>query len=88
MYTIGQNAQHIATSPWIRKYIFTVGCITLLSEIIREAEKLNIDIIDIEVLRMHFAFTLDHWYKRVINNKNSNTNMHDKRFFIYRNFIY
>ena len=44
-------------------------------------EKLNINITDIEILRMHYAYTLDYWYKNTMNNKNKIIEMYDERFF-------
>ena len=81
LHTIGQKTKPSATSPWIRKYIFPGGYIPSLSEIISITEKLNINITDIEVLRMHYAYTLDHWHKKIIDNKDKIINMFDKRFF-------
>ena len=81
LHTIGQKAKPTATSPWIRKYIFPGGYIPSLSEITSVTEKLNINITDIEILRMHYAYTLDYWYKNTTNNKNKIIEMYDERFF-------
>ena len=53
LHTIGQRGKPTATSPWIRKYIFPGGYIPSLSEILQVCEKLNINITDIDVLRLH-----------------------------------
>jgi len=81
LHTIGQKTKPSSTSPWIRKYIFPGGYIPSLSEITKVTEKLKINITDIEVLRMHYAYTLDHWYKRIIINKEKIINIFDERFF-------
>ena len=81
LHTIGQKSKPSATSPWIRKHIFPGGYIPSLSEIIKITEKLNINITDIEILRKHYAFTLDHWYKRTLNHKKKIIEMFDERFF-------
>ena len=70
-----------ATSPWIRKYIFPGGYIPSLSEILKVTEKLNITITDIEILRLHYAKTLTHWYKRTVDNRDKIIEMYDERFF-------
>ena len=80
LHTIGQKTKPSATSPWIRKYIFPGGYIPSLSEITKVTEKLNINITDIEILRMHYALTLDHWYQRTIKNKDKILEMFDERF--------
>ncbi len=81
LHTIGQRGKPTATSPWIRKYIFPGGYIPSLSEIIKETQKLNINVTDIEILRLHYAHTLSHWYKNVIENKDKIIKMFDDRFF-------
>ena len=81
LHTIGQRGVPTATSPWIRKYIFPGGYIPSLSDIIHETEKLNINISDIEILRLHYAHTLTHWYKNVQKNKSQIINMFDERFY-------
>jgi len=81
LHTIGQRGIPTATSPWIRKYIFPGGYIPSLSDIVNETQKLNINITDIEILRLHYAHTLTHWYKNVQKNKDKIINMFDKRFY-------
>ena len=80
LHTIGQRSKPSATSPWIRKYIFPGGYIPSLSEVIKVTESYNINITDIEVLRMHYAYTLDNWYKNTIKNKAKIIDMFDERF--------
>ena len=81
LHTIGQRGIPTATSPWIRKYIFPGGYIPSLSDIIHETEKLNINITDIEILRLHYAHTLTHWYQNVQKNKDQIIKMFDDRFY-------
>ena len=80
LHTIGQKTQPSATSPWIRKYIFPGGYIPSLSEIMKVTEKLNINITDIEILRMHYAYTLDKWHQNTMQNKDQIIKMFDERF--------
>ena len=81
LHTIGQRGKPTATSPWIRKYIFPGGYIPSLSEVMKETQQLNINVTDIEILRLHYAHTLSHWYKNVIKNKEKIIKMFDERFF-------
>ena len=81
LHTIGQRGIPTATSPWIRKYIFPGGYIPSLSDIINETQKLNINITDIEILRLHYAHTLTHWYRNVQKNKDKIVKMFDERFY-------
>jgi len=81
LHTIGQRSTPSATSPWIRKYIFPGGYIPSLSEVTKVCEKFNINITDIEVLRIHYAYTLNYWYKNILKHKTEIINMFDDRFF-------
>ena len=81
LHTIGQRSKPTATSPWIRKYIFPGGYIPSLSEVMNETQKLNINVTDVEVLRLHYAHTLSKWYQNVIENKDKIIKMFDQRFF-------
>lgn len=81
LHTIGQITKPSATSPWIRKYIFPGGYIPSLSEIVNTCEKLNIIIADIEILRNHYALTLNHWHNNIALNKDKIINMFDDRFY-------
>jgi len=80
LHTIGKRGKPAATGTWIRKYIFPGGYIPSLSEITEITEKYNINITDIEILRMHYAHTLSHWYKRTMDNQKEIVKMFDNRF--------
>ena len=80
LHTIGQVSRPTATSPWIRKYIFPGGYIPSLSEIMKTTEKLNINVADVEILRLHYAYTLSHWYQRTMKNKDKIIKIFDERF--------
>ena len=81
IHTIGSINPPRGPQPWITKYIFPGGYIPSLSDIIIETQKLNINITDIEILRLHYAHTLSHWYKNIQKNKEKIVQMFDKRFY-------
>ncbi len=81
LHTIGQRGRPTATSPWIRKYIFPGGYIPSITEILNVCEKQNINITDIEILRLHYAKTLDLWYKNVLNNRKKIIELFDEKFY-------
>jgi cyclopropane-fatty-acyl-phospholipid synthase len=64
LHTIGRVDQPGGTNPFIRKYIFPGGYIPALSEIMEASERTLLRVTDIEVLRLHYAFTLREWYRR------------------------
>ena len=47
------------TNPWIEKYIFPGGYIPALSEVLCAVERAGLLITDIEILRLHYAQTLE-----------------------------
>lgn len=69
VHTIGRIGSPGWTSPWIRKYIFPGGYIPALSEIIGASERSGLLITDVEVLRLHYAFTLRSWYLNFMNTR-------------------
>tara|TARA_Y100000590_G_scaffold458718_1_gene614040 strand:- start:2590 stop:3777 length:1188 start_codon:yes stop_codon:yes gene_type:complete len=81
LHTIGYTGKPASTNPWIRKYIFPGGYIPSLSEIVKVCENEKIIITDIEVLRLHYAKTLQRWYDNVKTNKNKIVKMYDERFY-------
>jgi cyclopropane-fatty-acyl-phospholipid synthase len=52
------------TEFYIRKHIFPGGWIPSLAEAIAEMERCGLEILDIENLRRHYAYTLDAWAER------------------------
>ena len=50
------------SSAWIRKYIFPGGCLPSLREIVGIAYDYDMNVIDVESLRLHYYKTLMHWY--------------------------
>ena len=80
LHTIGQKGKPYVTNPWMRKYIFPGGYIPSLSEIVKTCEVKNILITDIEILRLHYAETIRHWYKNFLKNRDKIVNLFDERF--------
>jgi cyclopropane-fatty-acyl-phospholipid synthase len=68
------------TNPWLRKYIFPGGYAPAMSEITRVIEKSELLMTDIEVLRMHYAYTLRDWQKRFRDNWDTVAGIYDERF--------
>jgi cyclopropane-fatty-acyl-phospholipid synthase len=64
LHTIGRIDGPGGTNPWLRKYIFPGGYIPALSEIIAHSERHPLILSDVEVLRLHYAYTLREWHRR------------------------
>jgi cyclopropane-fatty-acyl-phospholipid synthase len=69
------------TDGWTAKYIFPGGYSPSLSEIITASEKAALIATDVETLRLHYAFTLREWYKRVVAHRAEIEALYDARFY-------
>lgn len=81
LHTIGRMGKPGVTDAFTAKYIFPGGYIPALSEIVRAHEGLRFFLTDVEVLRLHYAYTLEHWYKRTVAAKARIVALYDERFF-------
>ena len=70
-----------ATDPWTAKYIFPGGYAPALSQITAAVEKAWLWITDVEVLRLHYALTLEEWYRRTVAAEDKVVALYDARFF-------
>jgi cyclopropane-fatty-acyl-phospholipid synthase len=80
IHTIGRPTPPDATNPWINKYIFPGGYIPAMSEVMRAIEKEDLWVADVECLRLHYAFTLRHWFDRFTANSDQLRRIYDERF--------
>jgi len=81
IHTIGSVNPPRDPQPWITKYIFPGGYTPSLSEVMRPIEKSGLAISDVEVLRMHYSYTLRHWKKRFLDNREKVLERFDEKFF-------
>ena len=81
IHTIGSVNPPRDPHPWITKYIFPGGYTPSLSEISSPIEKAGLIVSDVEVLKMHYAYTLRHWRENCEANKDRIIQMFDKKFF-------
>lgn len=81
LHTIGRADGPAATDPWLAKYIFPGGYVPALSQIAPAIETAGLWLTDLEVLRLHYAQTLIHWYDRVNAERAAIVALYDARFF-------
>lgn len=80
IHTIGRSAPPMPHSSWLNKYIFPGGYVPSLSELAGPMERSGLWQTDIEVWRLHYAYTLRHWRKRFEANIDTIRDMYDDRF--------
>jgi len=68
------------TSPFSAKYIFPGGYIPALSETLAAIERNRLWLLDCEIWRKHYAFTLREWARRFAANRDRAKAMYDERF--------
>ena len=81
IHTIGSVNPPRDPHPWITKYIFPGGYTPSMSEVTGPIEKSGLTVSDIEVLRMHYSYTLRHWKQNFLNNREKVLEKFDEKFF-------
>lgn len=64
LQTNGRSGAPGATNRWIRKHIFPGGYIPAASEVLEPLQCSGLRVDDLEVWRMHYAYTLAEWNRR------------------------
>lgn len=64
VHTIGRSDGPGFTNPFIARYIFPGGYFPALSELLPAIERSGLMLSDVEVLRLHYAETLEAWRER------------------------
>jgi cyclopropane-fatty-acyl-phospholipid synthase len=80
LHSIGRSEGPNVTNPWIAKYIFPGGYIPALSEVLPSIERAGLLVTDIEILRLHYAETLQHWRQRFLAHREEAERIYDQRF--------
>lgn len=81
IHTIGRSGPPRVTNPWIRKNIFPGGSIPSLSEVSRGVEDVKLMMTDVEILRLHYARTLNAWQQQLHKNRGIICHKMGDRFF-------
>lgn len=80
IHAIGRPDGPGITNAWLRKYIFPGGYSPALSEVLPPIERSGLLLTDLEILRLHYAFTLRHWRERFLRNRDAIASLYDERF--------
>ncbi|MGK6354534.1 class I SAM-dependent methyltransferase [Sphingomonas sp. DT-207] len=81
LHTIGRAGGPGVTDKFTMKYIFPGGYIPALSEMVRGYEGLRMFATDVEVLRLHYGYTLKAWYDRTVAAHDQIVELYDERFY-------
>jgi cyclopropane-fatty-acyl-phospholipid synthase len=69
IHAIGRLDGPGPTNPFIAKWIFPGGSLASLSEVTSAIENTGLLISDIEILRLHYAYTLRAWRERFLQHR-------------------
>jgi cyclopropane-fatty-acyl-phospholipid synthase len=79
LHTIGRMSEG-PVNPWIRKHIFPGSFLPSLAQISDGMAKCDLNVVDVENLRMHYAYTLDGWIATYEKQIDQVRRMFDERF--------
>ena len=68
------------TSPFTRKYIFPGGYSPSMSETLSAIEEANLWLLDCEIWRKHYAYTIREWSRRFAASRDAAKAIYDERF--------
>ncbi|RAK56245.1 SAM-dependent methyltransferase [Phenylobacterium soli] len=80
IHAIGRKEPPAAADPWIDKYVFPGGYCPSLSEVFAAVEKSGLWVADVEILRLHYAETLQRWSERFQASRAKAAALYDERF--------
>src|SRR4029078_2135779 len=81
-HTIGKLGEvSKGPDPFTDKWIFPGYHLPSLSQMTTASEKARLIVSDLETLRLHYGYTLRHWWTRVHDNREKIEAMYDARFF-------
>lgn len=80
IHAIGRWDGETGPDPWTDRYIFPGGHIPSLSEVLPAVEHSGLKLLDLEVLRLHYALTLERWASRFANHRDDAEALFGERF--------
>ncbi|MEO7503818.1 MAG: cyclopropane-fatty-acyl-phospholipid synthase family protein [Sphingomicrobium sp.] len=81
VHTIGKLGSAGAPDPFTEKWVFPGYHLPSLSQMNAASEKVRLISSDVETLRLHYAYTLQHWFDRAAANRAKIVAMYDEKFF-------
>jgi cyclopropane-fatty-acyl-phospholipid synthase len=81
LHTIGKLGGAGAPDPFTDKWIFPGYHIPSLAQMASASEKARLIVTDVETLRLHYGFTLQHWLDRCAARRDDIIAIYDERFY-------
>jgi len=82
LHTIGKlGSSNKAPDPFTDKYIFPGYYLPSLSEMCAASQRVRLIASDVEILRLHYAYTLREWLRRFTAARERMVKLYDERFF-------
>ena len=81
LHTIGKYGKTAAPDPFTDKWIFPGYHLPSISQLAASTERVKLITSDLELLRIHYAYTLRHWLARATANRDKIVALYDERFF-------
>ena len=80
IHTIGVQHKPGPVNRWITKYIFPGGFLPSIGQMIHHTEQRGLKMLDMEVMRGHYAETLRLWCLRFLDRRGAMRRLYDARF--------
>ena len=80
VHAIGRWDGETGPDPWTDRHIFPGGHIPSLSELMPAVQDSGLKLLDVEILPLHYAYTLEHWARRFAERRQEAEAMFDERF--------
>jgi cyclopropane-fatty-acyl-phospholipid synthase len=80
IHSISTKSPPGVTGPFLRKYIFPGGYSPALSETVAAIEPTGLWLLDCEIWRCHYGYTLAQWRERLLANREKAVEIMDERF--------
>ena len=80
IHTIAVHQRSGPVNRWLTKYIFPGGHLPSIDQMVRATEAQGLKLLDMEVLRSHYAETLGLWRDRFLRHRDEMERLYDERF--------
>ena len=80
VHSIARNNRPRPINAWMNRYVFPGAYLPSASQLSKAIEKNRLWLTDLENLRIHYAQTLQLWYRRFQKNRESTARLYDERF--------